>query len=128
LESPPSCPTQCGGRGAPGRARRRWASRSRAVVTSARTDTGVADRPRSAVGSRVPESLAPEYTVLTGSVPMPQNTSSHRVIVITGPTAPAVTQTCQRSQILQHRPAPQRIVIIRNGQYTAAPSARGSSG
>jgi hypothetical protein len=51
-----------------------------------------------------------------GAVPMPPNSSSHRIIVIAGRTAHPLTPICRRSKALLQRPAPRRIIVIRNGQ------------
>ena len=87
------------------------------LTKMARTIVRIQSRKASSI--RTVEVLARESTALKRTVPMPQNISSHRIIVVARSTAQPLTQTCQRSKALQQRRAPRRIVVIRNGQCIA---------
>jgi hypothetical protein len=64
--------------------------------------------------------------VLKGTVPMPKSTSTSRIIIIGGSPTHRISQTSQRSPAMQHRSAPRRIVVIRNGKYTPSDERGGS--
>jgi hypothetical protein len=50
---------------------------------------------------------------------MKQTTIGNRVVVIAGTSHP-IKPTRRHPQAIQHRPAPGRIVVIRNGQCVSA--------